>query len=674
MPEYSNALIQESSPYLLQHAHNPVEWYAWNPQTLALAKERNLPILVSIGYAACHWCHVMEKESFENITVATYMNAHFTNIKIDREERPDIDHILMEAVQAMGVSGGWPLNVFLTPDLKPFYGGTYFPPERRHNHVSWIEILQAVSRSWNENKDSVQLQAENLFQHLQTASSKLITTSTNETDFEAITTRLLQRADTVWGGFGNAPKFPGWFVLQYLMQFGVYHKNDEAKKHVFRSLDNLISGGIYDQVGGGIARYSTDKFWLAPHFEKMLYDNAFLIQLLAEAYQLTNDAYYETYILKTISFLKREMLSADGGYYAALDADSEGVEGKFYVWSADEIRKNLDEDATAFIRDFGVVENGNWEGENILHYNNQFQENERSLVTNIPVKWEAALQKLLQERNKRVRPATDTKILLAWNALLLNAYCKAYAALQIESIKLDAIALFTSIQKNFKTDNGYRHVAGKENIPAFLDDYAYLIEAGISLHDITLDATYIYGSRSLAQYVIKHFYHAETGLFHYTESTLDDGLWQFRDMYDNAQPSGNSVMSKNLSYLGVVFPEEEWQEISEKMRSNIREATIKYPEAFSNWISFAYLSEVGLMEIEVLEDEFNKVFGEISKIYLPNKVFKPNIGSQKNRVFNQNLKNGGKFVVCNENTCLPPMSSTQELINYISKNLGKKST
>lgn len=673
MPEFSNALRFESSPYLLQHAHNPVEWYAWNPQTLALARKRNLPILVSIGYAACHWCHVMEKESFENIFVANYMNEHFTNIKIDREERPDIDHLMMEAVQAMGVSGGWPLNVFLTPDLKPFYGGTYFPPERRHHYLSWLEVLQAVHRSWMEKNDVIQQQAENLFQHLQTVTSQLTASLKPDIDFAATTGKLLSRADKTWGGFGAAPKFPSWFALRYLMQYAHFQKDETAMQHVHFSLKNLCAGGIYDQVGGGIARYSTDVHWLAPHFEKMLYDNAFLLHILSEAFQLTGDPFYETYILKTIAFLKREMLAPDGGYYAALDADSEGVEGRFYVWSYDEITNVLGEDAPAFIHDFGIKEEGNWEEQNILHYNDQLQTNNTE-VYSIPVKWEGALKKMLAEREKRTRPATDTKILLGWNALLLNAYCSAYAALQLEWIKEDAVQLYIFIENNFKKDKGYLHVLGKQNIPAFLDDYAYWIESGISLHNITGEYDYLQHGRALAQYVIEEFYNADAEMFNFSLSNLEDGLWNFRDLYDNAQPSGNSVMAKNLLHLGILFPEETWTNRGVELLEKVKAACERYPEAFANWLSVFFLKEIGMVEISISETEFNKVLREISKIYLPNKVLKPNIGGQKNR---ETLPEGdkiGKFIVCTQQTCLPPMESTQELKKFISENLGIKST
>ena len=374
--KYSNHLISETSPYLLQHAHNPVNWYPWGKEALDKAKQEDKMILVSIGYSACHWCHVMERESFENEDTAEIMNRHFINIKIDREERPDLDHIYMDAVQAISGSGGWPLNVFLTPDTKPFYGGTYFPPVRAFNRASWREVLQNLVQSWKEKRNEIEAQAENLTDHISKAGNfssagkkKFDIPFKDEFDIDTgknIFSAIMKSADTVWGGFGRAPKFPQTFCIQYLLEFYYYSKNEQALQQALLSIDKMLDGGIYDHVGGGLARYSTDEQWLAPHFEKMLYDNALLIMVLCDAFQITKADRYKNAIHKTISFLKNEMLHPQGGFYAALDADSEGEEGKFYVWDKNEIEKILGDDAAVFCNFFDVTEKGNWEGKNIL--------------------------------------------------------------------------------------------------------------------------------------------------------------------------------------------------------------------------------------------------------------------------------------------------------------------
>ena len=371
MHQFTNKLIEETSPYLLQHAHNPVNWFPWGEEALSKAKNEDKPILVSIGYSACHWCHVMEKESFEDEETAAVMNEHFVNIKIDREERPDLDHFYMDAVQAMTGSGGWPLNVFLTPAGKPFYGGTYFPPKNAFNRPSWKEVLLSVKDAFNQRRNEIDAQAENLTEHLTQANSFGISSPTEMEFFtkekidEAFVS-MMKNADKVWGGFGRAPKFPQSFVIQYLLRFHYVSKNEEALQQALLSIDKMIDGGIYDQVGGGFARYSTDTEWLVPHFEKMLYDNALLISVISEAYQLTGNKRYRQVIEETIEFIKRELMHPEGGFYAALDADSEGEEGKFYVWDYEETRELLKDDGIIFSDFFDIKPAGNWEGKTIL--------------------------------------------------------------------------------------------------------------------------------------------------------------------------------------------------------------------------------------------------------------------------------------------------------------------
>lgn len=367
-----NKLIAETSPYLLQHAYNPVQWYPWGEEALQLAKNTDKVILVSIGYSACHWCHVMERESFEDAATAAIMNEHFINIKIDREERPDLDHIYMDALQAMSGQGGWPLNVFLTPDKKPFYGGTYFPPQRVHNRPSWQEVLEGVKNAYINKKDDIIAQAESLTQHLVNANNFGLSTKdkvaeNREELVHRTFANIIKAADATDGGFGQAPKFPQTFTIQFLLRYYHFYKNEAALKQACLSIDKMLFGGIYDQLGGGLARYATDNEWLVPHFEKMLYDNALFISVLSEAYQLTHQPHYKKGITTTIDFVVRELANKEAGFYAALDADSDGEEGLYYVWNKNEITAILEEDAEWFCELFDITNNGNWEGFSILN-------------------------------------------------------------------------------------------------------------------------------------------------------------------------------------------------------------------------------------------------------------------------------------------------------------------
>src|SRR5215831_16795946 len=431
----SNQLINESSPYLLQHAHNPVDWYPWGDEALQKAKKENKPILVSIGYAACHWCHVMEKESFENEETATLMNKHFVCIKIDREERPDLDQIYMDAVQTMTGSGGWPLNVFLTPDAKPFYGGTYFPPQRAFNRASWKEVLLVVSNAFQTKRSEIDSQAENLVDHLLQSNSFGLQNGHHETEIfsrkkvDEIFQNLMNSADKTWGGFGGAPKFPQTFCIQFLLRYYYVTGNEEALKQACLSLDKMIEGGIYDQAGGGFARYSTDAKWLVPHFEKMLYDNALLVSVLTEAYQLTKRKRYAEVIHETIEFIERELMHPGHGFYSALDADSEGEEGRFYTWDYNEVKKLLNEDAEIFCDFFDITEHGNWEGKNILNIKKSmeiFSSEKNISLGKLKAIIKTGRSVLLSERNKRIKPGLDDKIILSWNALMNTACSKAF--------------------------------------------------------------------------------------------------------------------------------------------------------------------------------------------------------------------------------------------------------
>ena len=519
-----NQLSKETSPYLLQHAHNPVHWYAWKPEAFEKARREDKPILVSIGYSTCHWCHVMERESFENQSVADFMNQHFVCIKVDREERPDVDQIYMEACQVISGSGGWPLNCFLTPDTRPFFAGTYYPPQPSYGRPSWQQILQNMAGAYQQKRDIVEEQADKLTEIIRGADKTFVKTTGfdvkigkndenteggyfseifNQNLLDKIFDNLTDRFDHQEGGFGGAPKFPSTMSIQYLLDYYFYTKNETALKHAELSLIKMIQGGIYDQIGGGFARYATDRAWLIPHFEKMLYDNALLIQVIADAYKLTKKDIYRETIEETLNFILREIQNTEGVFFSAYDADSEGVEGKFYVWTKEEIDAILGEESPLFCAFYDVTNEGNWEENTILWRQRSYEafaESEKIDVSELKNRMAIARQKLYVVRNKRIKPSLDDKILLSWNALMISGFAKAYEALNMEKndipkigaegYRKTAINALEFILANFKNpEGGYFHTYknGQAQYAAFLEDYAYLIEAlldDMALHSI----------------------------------------------------------------------------------------------------------------------------------------------------------------------------------------------
>lgn len=676
-----NKLIHETSAYLLQHAHNPVNWFPWGEEALNLAREQGKPLLVSIGYAACHWCHVMERESFEDKSVADFMNTHFINVKIDREERPDLDHIYMDAIQTMTGRGGWPLNIFLTPELEPFFGGTYFPPKSMANMPSWRDVLEGVLSAWTNEREAVLEQAGELTEHLKDNASALIQpVSVKEEDVFAphyvrkLLANLKKQADREYGGFGSAPKFPQFMSLRTLLLGGTVTRDEDAIDHVHFTLDKMMRGGIYDQVGGGFARYSTDGGWMVPHFEKMLYDNALLISLYSEAYMQKPDPGYEQVIRETISFLQREMLFPDGGFYAALDADTDGEEGKYYVWPMADWKEALGEEWLLAADYFGVSENGNWEGKNILHLPQKtgafaqakgmrFEE----LAQRIE-KWKSAL---LQYRHSRTPPGIDDKILCGWNALLITAYCKAFSALGEEGYREEAIRLFDWCRTNLIGNNNiiwHAFTKGKVKGEGLLDDYAALTEAAIALQEITGNTDYLLIAKQWAEKAIALFASPD-GMFFFTRNGAEDVLFRRKDLPDAATPSGNSTMAGALLYLSIVFDLPQWRNRALKMISNMRSALVKYPATFGNW-AFFYISEVtGIVEIVVTTDSFNKLFADVLKIYLPNKVLQSNIGGSKIFPLLEGKSEQRMIHVCRNYSCLPPFRRAQDLGTYVKNHM-----
>jgi len=682
MHKYSNHLIKETSPYLLQHAHNPVNWYPWGDEALQKAQSENKPILVSIGYSACHWCHVMERESFEDEATAKIMNEHFINIKIDREERPDLDNIYMDAVQAISGSGGWPLNVFLTPDAKPFYGGTYFPPQRAHNRPSWTETLLSVNKAFTERRHEIDAQSANLTEHLLKSNGFGFQKMDDETvfsieNYDTIFQNIIKNADKEWGGFGQAPKFPQTFSIQFLLRYHYVTNNKEALRQAMLSLDKMIEGGIYDQIGGGFARYSTDTEWLAPHFEKMLYDNALLISILSEAFQLTKKERYKEVIEETIDFIQRELLAKNGkGFFAALDADSEGVEGKFYVWNLTEIKELLGEDAPIYCLFYDVSQNGNWEHSNILRVKKSIEE--FATEQNIPVdKLKKLLAKgndnLFEKRKDRIRPSLDDKVILGWNALMNKACCKAFAATGIEKYKQLAIDNMLFLLSNFAAnENKELHHTwknGEAKFPAFLDDYANLIEALIYLQEITADKKWLNKAKELSEVVVANFKEVETGFFYFTPAGQKDVIVRKKEVYDGAVPSGNSVMAYNLWKLSLLFDKKEWREQSINMVSSLSKAIIKHPVSFANWASLLLEITEGTHELAIIGSESRFLLNNILKEYIPHSLI---MASNEEDAIYPLLANKQALVktsiyMCRNYTCDKPVFSLNDLMLLINK-------
>lgn len=670
-----NRLSLETSPYLRQHQHNPVNWYPWGEEALQLARAENKPLLVSIGYSTCHWCHVMERESFEDETVAAFMNKHFVNVKIDREERPDLDAIYMDAVQAMTGQGGWPLNVFLLPDGKPFYGGTYFPPRPVQGRPSWMDVLSGVSTAFRERRHEMDAQAENLTSHLIESNrfgEKLKPEADlfSEEPMIAMGKTLLKQADTVHGGFGRPPKFPQTFSIRFLLQLGVQYGQGEALTHALFSLDKMIEGGIYDQVGGGFARYSTDAEWLAPHFEKMLYDNALLVEAIAEAYQVTGRVKYRRALQEIRLFLERELMHPDGGFYSALDADSEGEEGKFYVWTQQELSEVLGADMEIFSAYYEVLPAGNWEGVNVLRVVGDasvIAAQRGCSVDQIETVLERCRAQLLAHREQRIRPGLDHKILLGWNALMHAACSLAYRATQDTAWLTMGRRNMQFLLQKFQTANDDWHHActdGHQQGIAFLDDRVYLIRAWIEWHAITGEWAWLERSRVLMEDTLERFGDADSPLFYFTPSGMTDLILRKKEIYDGALPSANAVMAENLLRLGLIFDRSDWSDRSEQMVQVLGQALFRYPGSFGYWCRVLTQHVQGMTEVSFLGPEALEWMQQAGGTYLPTGVFlvisaplaAPSQFSSINSFERTSVQ------VCRKNTCLPPVFSPKELL------------
>ena len=657
--KFTNDLSKETSPYLLQHAHNPVQWKPWSETLFETAAAADKPILLSIGYAACHWCHVMERESFEDEEVADFMNTHFINIKVDREERPDIDHIYMDALQAMTGSGGWPLNIFLLPNGQPFYGGTYFPPSAMQNRASWMDVLKGVQAAFVSNRDKLVEQATQLTQHLLQSnikaqqSQEAVSVATKD-EFQMIAQRILQNADTQWGGFGAAPKFPQTFSIQVLFRNYYQNKDQASIVHAIRSIDKMIQGGIYDHVGGGFSRYSVDAMWHAPHFEKMLYDNALILGTLAEAYQITKKPIYQDVIHATFTFLQRELFNGQGGYYAALDADSEGVEGKFYTWSYEELKAIIDPNFfDEFVAYYQILPNGNWEHTNILWTQNELEKEWEPA-------WQNELKRLFDKRAIRVRPALDHKVILGWNAMLIVGFCKIYAATGNNLYKHAAMECINWLEVNLydSDENFYFHsiAYGKPKAHAFLDDYANLIQAYIQLQEITGDTSYLFKAKKWMDYVLLHFKDEDGLYFYYTASYQKDVIIRKKESYDGAQPSGNALICSSLYYLGQVFDLPQWRLQAEKMIYSIRPTLLQYPGSFGFWVQSFYQMSIGLVELVGVGPTVHECLPALNAPFLPHTIrMLSQVQEDRIPLLYGKKSIDNQYFICKNNSCSAPM-------------------
>ncbi len=690
--QFTNRLAKETSPYLLQHAHNPVNWYPWGNEAWEMAKKENKPILVSIGYSSCHWCHVMERESFEDVSTAEIMNRYFINVKIDREERPDLDHIYMDAVQAMTGSGGWPLNVFLTPDLKPFYGGTYFPPLRAYDRPSWKEVLYGVAQAFTERRTEIEEQANQLIAHLQNANSfgteqtlqlnipinELVTPGHITSMFDAI----MKTADTQWGGFGKAPKFPQTFTITWLLQYHYYTGSKDALQQACLSLDKMIMGGLYDHVGGGFARYSTDTKWLVPHFEKMLYDNALLVSVLSEAYQLTKNELYLKAIHETLAFIEQEMTSPETGFYSALDADSEGVEGKYYTWQKQEIDALLGEDATVFCELYNITNEGNWEHVNIPHLTitpAEFAKQHHTSSNELRVRIDRCIQILATHRRKRIRPLLDDKIILGWNALMNTAYVKAFAATGNEKYRQIAKKNMDFLLNVFQSAEGSElyHVwkDGKPKFSAFLDDYAYLIQALIRLQEIDPDTGLLEKAKLITQHVLTMFGDKSEAFFYYTTALQQDVVVRKKEVYDGAVPSGNAVMALNLWYLGFVFANEDWKQQSIQLVASLLQTVTRYPGSFGVWAGHLLGLQKGYYEIAVIGEAYRSKTDELNREFIPHRIIQSApLAEEGYPLLHGKIpeKGASLYYLCKNYSCHKPVAYIRELQAQLKETAGKQ--
>ncbi len=627
---YTNHLSKETSPYLLQHAHNPVDWYSWGVEALARAQTEDKPILLSIGYSACHWCHVMEHESFEDPAVAAIMNEHFVNIKVDREERPDLDAIYMQAVQAMTGQGGWPMTTFLTPEGKPFYGGTYYPPEPRHGLPGFTQLLKHINNLWQTRRDEVVATAGQMAQTLQAPlqigeAGQLLDQSVLDQAYAL----LPERYDRRNGGWGAAPKFPQPQTIEFVLRHYLRTGDEAALDMAVQTLDKMARGGMYDQLGGGFHRYSVDERWLVPHFEKMLYDNAQLARVYLHAYQITGNAFYRRIVEETLDYVIREMTAPEGGFYATQDADSEGEEGKFFVWTADEVRSALGADALRWMQLYDVSSRGNWEGKTILNLPRPPEDVARVLGTTAEQLEELAARgraRLFAVRERRVHPGRDDKVLVAWNGLMLAAMAEAGRVLGRDDYILAAKHNAEFVLGTLLHDAQLWHVYkdGQAKIDGFAEDYALYANGLLELYHATFDIRYLDQAQQFVGYLIEHFWDKDGNGFFQTSDVAETLIARPKDLFDEAVPSANGVAAVVLQRLSILFDKADDSRQAHAIIELVAPALTKYPTALGSMLNALDTLLHASQEVAIIGrpkmDDTRALLAVINRHYLPHIV------------------------------------------------------
>jgi uncharacterized protein len=677
--KHTNRLVSETSPYLLQHAHNPVDWYPWGDEAFTAARDGNKPILLSIGYSACHWCHVMEHESFENEEIARLMNENFVSIKVDREERPDLDQIYMNAVQMMTQHGGWPMTVFLTPEGVPFYGGTYFPPEDRYNIPGFPRVLISMAEAYRERPDDIQQTGAAIIAELNRLS---LTRESNE----PLTQELMAQAfkgivkgyDPVNGGFGGAPKFPPAMVLEFLLRAHYFTGSQQALDIVSNTCRKMADGGIYDQLGGGFHRYSTDAKWLVPHFEKMLYDNALLSRLYLHFYQLTHDESARRIVEGTLDYVVREMTDANGGFYSTQDADSEGEEGKFFVWSDEEIASVLGRDEAALFRAYyNITQQGNFEGKNILNVTRPVEDlavEAKVTPEHLRQSLEESRRKLFEVRESRIKPARDEKILTAWNGMMLASFAEAAAVLDredyLEVARRNGRFLLDNLLRDDLLLRTYKGDTAKLN--AYLEDYAFLGDGLLTLYEATGELEWFEATLSITQKMIDEFWDDQDGGFFYTGKSHESLIVRAKDYFDNATPSGNSVAAEVMLRLAAFTDNEDFRRKAVSILRLLGDSLRRYPSGFGRALCALNFYLRPPKEIAIIGDQdlasARLLRNAVWRPYVPNKVV-AQAASEDNRspkviplLRDRGLVDGRPAAyVCEHFTCSEPVTDPEKL-------------
>ncbi|MBS3923357.1 MAG: thioredoxin domain-containing protein [Nitrosarchaeum sp.] len=620
-----NHLIHETSPYLLQHAENPVDWYAWNDESLKKAKDENKPIFLSVGYSACHWCHVMAHESFENEEVAKFMNENFVNIKVDREERPDLDDIYQKVCQIATGQGGWPLSIFLTPDQKPFYVGTYFPVLDSYGRPGFGSITRQLAQAWKEKPKDIEKSADNFLSALQKAETVKIPSTLEKIILDEAAMNLFQLGDATYGGFGSAPKFPNAANVSFLFRYAKLTELSKFNEFALKTLNKMAKGGIFDQIGGGFHRYSTDAKWLVPHFEKMLYDNALIPVNYAEAYQITQDPFYLEVLHKTLGFVLREMTSKEGGFYSAYDADSEGVEGKFYVWKKSEIKEILGDDAEIFCLYYDVTDGGNWEGNNILCNNINISAvafhfgMPEEKIKDILIR---CSEKLLNVRSKRVPPGLDDKVLTSWNALMITAFAKGYRvtrdAKYLDAAKNCISFIETKLLDDTKLLRTYKNDIAK--IDGYLEDYSYFANALLDVFEIEPEVKYLNLATKLGHHLVDHFWDSESSSFFMTSDDHEKLIIRPKSNYDLSLPSGNSVSCFVMLRLYHLTQEERFLKIATQIMESQAQIAAENPFGFGYLLNTIYTFLQHPTEITIINSENSEICNFLYSKFLPESI------------------------------------------------------